>query len=171
MSQREAILLWAVKSSFSRYIARMPDGVIEIAGEVRPVGHGRFAFSGQLTTADDTIVWRSTSGISYLGHGGLLAVHLNEPGIVIIGDTGSFTVATPGVPDARIAIADLLVVARSAGGSFSLEPHLSPNGARMFGNQYPAGQIFDPMTLLLQGDTDPVPSPIQIQDLREAPQT
>jgi hypothetical protein len=166
-----ANMLWGVKSSFRRYVARMPDGVCDISREVTTPGEGQFGFplagfdqgSFEPIGADlarfetsEVVRYRFDGAIRFSAHGGVLDVHIAEPWLDRADDRWSVSCLS-GEGEHRVVLAvgatrlTGVPVAEKQTRAADVEVVdliLAPRGTDLFAGNYPPGEELDPLFLM-----------------------
>jgi hypothetical protein len=151
-------LRWAVKRSFLSYLSRLPDGRMS-------------ATDGAVQAAGDEVVWEAATGdtppvseeadrvltfagdLRYGGHGGLLFVRLADPHVTLRGDLGELSVLDTfsQINEARISLVTFGIARRDHTPGYEVisadEVRLTDRGAEVFNMVYPAGELFEPLTM------------------------
>jgi Htaa protein len=154
-------LRWGIKNSFVQYVRRMPDGRAWVGGGAVPVGAYEVVFppveAGTRPTEHGAAdrFWAFGGDVRFAGHSGLLVVRIAFPVITLRHDTAELTVAgqTEEESARRMPLATLHLVAEPAPEGVerwsSTDVRLTPAGAALFNDVYPAGEVLDPLTLTL----------------------
>jgi hypothetical protein len=157
----DAELVWGFKESFRAYI----DGAIA-NGEWTTTGNASydtplFTWSGGAgdTDADGALTVRFSAAVRFTGHGGILDTTVENPRIVIDGDTALLLLDVHGTTQAGDAVdasavefaeLDLAAADRTRDGDaltvVGIPAVLTEAGAAAFGT-YDAGETLDPITL------------------------
>ena len=151
-------LRWAVKRSFLDYLSRVPDGRMS-------------ATDGAVLADSDEVVWQAaTDGtplvsdtadrvltfagdLRYGGHGGLLFVRLADPHVTLRHDVGELSVLDTfsQTNGARTSLVTFGISRRGHTPGYEVisadEVRLTDHGAEVFNMAYPAGELFEPLTI------------------------
>lgn len=157
----DAGLLWSVKRSLLRYVRRLPDGVVSVAGGTGLTPDLSFHFPLRDADAFDTTsgegVVRFGGALSLSGHSGMMAVVLDDlilrvrsddseaPSITvldlsILGQNGDRSPFVSGTLSAEVEFDDSLQLTCA-------EPLLTAEGSELLGDVYPVGSVFDPLVV------------------------
>ncbi|MGD6979063.1 MULTISPECIES: HtaA domain-containing protein [Citricoccus] len=154
-SALRAGLSWGVKGSFTRYVASMPDGRYGAGHGATETADGAFFFelddaSGYDPRAQEGLV-KYRGDVRFKAHGGMLFVMIVDPWLEFHEDGVLLTVVdAERWPDRdhRITLATLRPDER---GSRGLPPgwrcqeaRLSAEGAAVFNDVYPVGEVLEP---------------------------
>lgn len=135
---------WPIKASLRRYIEGLPDGSISAAGGV-VVDKATFRWPATVQTDGQRTVYSGRGELFMSGHGGVLAIALSTPTLVVTPRGGTVAVDYPWAsPSAEppIVIAQLTPTPDSA--TFAVS--LTDDGAELF-NNYAAGAEMAPIKL------------------------
>lgn len=151
-------LRWAVKLSFLDYLSRLPDGRMSVTHGAVHTGGDEVVWQtatsdGTMTAGGDARTFRFGGDLRYAGHGGLLFLRLAEPHVTLRGDAGDLSVLdTFGeVEGGRLRLVTFEVSRRSLETEhevISADPvRLTEEGAAVFNQVYPVGELFEPFTI------------------------
>lgn len=146
-------LFWGIKRSFLQYIARMPDGDCSVTDGADPDVDARFRFAvdriSPVVDHEWTVLCRGD--VRFAGHHGMLFVQIADPMLTIRGTSGHLSVVDgpavrEGVRDARRTLASFDVVSDPDHADDIVTAtgvRLVAEGAEIFNDVYPAGELFD----------------------------
>jgi len=152
-------LRWAIKRSFLDYIARAPggsgslsDGALATEGRQVVFGPGRGLFP--VPDSDyRSLAFRGT--VTFRAYSGALFVRIANPSVVIRGGAGDLAVDNPfdagSTARLRLATFDIedYLVADGFEHWAAGNVRLAPESCELFNNVYPAGELMEPMTIIL----------------------
>jgi hypothetical protein len=147
---------WGVKSSFTRYIDAMPDGKRGAGHGATETGAGVYFFELDDASGYDPVsgggVVKYRGDVRYKGHQGMLFVMIVDPWIEFRGTTAALTVLDAEhwpKRDRRIELATLALdeaaTRQLPDGWAYLTTQLTEEGAVVFNEVYPVGELLDPV--------------------------
>lgn len=149
-------LHWGIKASFIDYVMRLPDGRGSVSAGAAPSGSQVFVFApdGPGFDVREGVVrtLRFRGDVRFSGHAGMLFLRIADPWITMTEERVELSVADPSgsSSDARIALARLeLETPHPPGGLHAERVALVPEATVHFNDVYPAGEPFDPITVVV----------------------
>jgi hypothetical protein len=147
---------WGVKSSFTRYIDAMPDGMRGAGHGAAETGQGVYFFELEDASGYDPVsregVVKYRGDVRYKGHQGMLFVMIVDPWIEFRNGAAALTVLDAEhwpSRDRRIELATLALneaaTQQLPDGWTHLTTQLTQEGAMVFNEVYPVGEILDPV--------------------------
>jgi hypothetical protein len=171
-STRQPGLHWAVKRTFFNYLARLTDSRMSVTGGATLTDQNEVLWEAAPNSAPavprgaDRVLTFS-GDLRCAGHGGLLFVRVADPHVVLSGDMGELSVVETfsTAEGSRIPLVTFGVAHRAyADGCEVLstaDVRLTDRGAEVFSMNYPAGELFEPITVIWPDhpplDDDPQP--------------
>ncbi|MGW6007880.1 HtaA domain-containing protein [Streptomyces sp. NPDC055210] len=146
-------LRWAIKSSFVAYVARMQDGRAHLGNGVAVNEFNEMIFPLDEDAASGTETFAFGGDVRFVGHFGMLSVHIALPRIVVrAGGRGELTVLDPASRDGgRLRLVTFDLTGRRTEGGIeqwhATDVRLAPEGVELFGDVYEAGEPFAPLTI------------------------
>ena len=165
------VLRWSLRSSFREYVAALQDGEEEVREGAAIDHEGRFAMHSDPAPGDtpnDDLVLTFRGTVSFRGHGGILAVELENPWIHLSQDGGGTVslVVRQGLRGGRrrSVIASFDEARRVHDVLLIGQPRMTSAGVAMLGDVYQPGDLFDPIEIQMNvmrehGANEPPPSP------------
>ncbi len=174
----DGALDWGVKRSFRSYVsggaARGEIATVEPAS-TNPDGTFRFAGAGEADFGGEGDVDAAHAGaVRFTGHDGALDLTIADPRVRIDGDDGTLVVDADGThpdtglpqrfDDIVLATLDASAVQATATDGLvtwrDVTVTLTEDGSEAFGGFYQAGEVMDPLTLVVEADdTGDIPAP------------
>ncbi|MFW6772804.1 HtaA domain-containing protein [Nocardioides sp. CPCC 205120] len=174
-------LRWGIKTSFVEYVRRTPGGTGSVADGAVPVSPTEILFAlapeppapAELPEGT-TRAWAFRGDVRFAGHGGMMFVRVAHPWLVLdgtgtgAGDGATLSIedpyATAGAP--RVPLVTMTLAARPSPEAeadgvelwTAADVRLTPAGAELFNGVYPAGEPFEPVTVVVpagSGQPDP----------------
>ncbi|MFT4051485.1 MAG: HtaA domain-containing protein [Microbacterium sp.] len=134
-------LRWAVKDSFLRYVRVIAAGTVTVSGGAGEHAEGGFFWPlREARRDDDDLVLEFAGSVRFTAHAGFLDVELRDPQLRLGGALSALSVAAE-AGEGRLTIATLV-----GEGGDALVPRLTEAGVPVFGDVYPAGTEFAPLT-------------------------
>lgn len=144
-------LLWGLKASFVEYISSLPDGRIDASEGVWQV-RNNFAFpvSEQPNMPETELHFMGS--VCFVGHGSMMKLDLVDPHLEEHGEKILLSVADQSAtrrPLAELSEVDVITIFGIVKTIF--EARLTEEGSALFNGQYKAGQILEPVVIMLRG--------------------
>lgn len=146
-------LRWGVRRSFLSYVFGMPDGQASVGDGSRALPTEELCWEPDLRPQTDG--WAFRGDVRFEGHAGLMFVRIADPWVARHGTRVELTVADPyGAPDApRLVLATAELSEAEVTGDVQLwrgtDVRLTEDGSAVFNHAYPAGELFEPFTIVL----------------------
>jgi hypothetical protein len=141
-----AALEWAILERFTSYVGSLADGSVELLGSASWTPRRAISFAVDSTEEDGTV--RSSGGVRFVGHGGMLDVTIAELWLRVSDASFEITIAGDS-PDDRFSLAVGALADLLAGKPTDLQ--LTEDGSDLFFQRYPAGHALDPIVLRTVG--------------------
>lgn len=152
-------LRWAVKESFTTYLARMPDGRMSLSEGATLADNQEVVWEPDPKTtfaagpdADRTMAFRGD--VRYGGHGGLLFVQVANPVVTLRGAAGDLTVVDTfsEVEGARITLVTFTVAKLIEAPGFEMvvssDVRLTERGTHLFNDVYQTDEQFEQLSIV-----------------------
>lgn len=144
---------WGIKQSFLRYIGAIDDASINLHGGASMLEAGAFNFEYATSNLDADTKQRTFDfggTVQISAHSGMLALTLHNPRVAVAENHAILSIEkTFDTSSSRIPLCTMTGGGYESLGSDLLwsseHVFLTPEGASVFGGQYPAGQRLDPM--------------------------
>ena len=152
----EFALLWGVRATFVRYVARQPGASASVGGGAASTSDNRFVFPSFSAdaSADSTAAttMEFAGSVQFTAHGGILDLLLADPWLEENRRTLRLSFATRGANGqlSRTAVAELIEkpAGRHDEGRRHWEAKLTQQGSAVFGGMYSPGESLDPVFLI-----------------------
>ena len=154
-------LRWGIKASFLKYVQTVTDGRGWMGAGAFPASENEFVFppiqTGIRTREDGATdrFWAFDGDVRFTGHSGMLFVRIALPVLILRDGGAELTVAGQSEEESaeRLPLVTLLLEEEPAPEGFErwsgTDVRLTQAGAALFNDVYPAGELFDPLTLTL----------------------
>lgn len=132
-------LRWAIKLSFQRYLAALPDGAFSARAGASTIEAHQFLFERVEATND---VLKFKGELEFTGHHGALRVRVVDPWLERTGPSTAVITSMLSEQRIELAKADQLVIQDGVWRSEHVT--LGSGGATMFGGTYAPGEALEP---------------------------
>lgn len=154
IEQARSGLVWGVRSSFVEYV-RDFGGTVELSEGAGTIATGEYYFALADATAFDPETGRGTlrfrGQVHFQGHHGMLSVAIADPSVTFGDSSCTLDVTTDGGP---LKIVELhLGQSNWARGDLrwdAIPSTLAATAVTTFNDSYPAGTMFDPVSIRLE---------------------
>jgi hypothetical protein len=145
-------LLWAVRRSFLRYVASLPDGAEHATRGAIVTDDGRIVFPSDVAASSSGShgsVYAFRGTLVFAGHNGMLNVELSDPHVhVPEGGRGTVSVSTgAGGTGERAVIAAFAQWEVVDGRLMVPAPRLTWSGVALLGGVYEVAELLDPIEI------------------------
>jgi hypothetical protein len=153
-------LVWAIKRSFVQYVRGMPDGHGSVSDGADPVEPDMILFPVAQTPSspvgrDADHCWSFRGDVQFRGHGGMLFVRIAAPQLTVRGMRAQLTIEDPYARAGaeRVPLVELHLE-RGPGPEgaevwLGSDVRLTQPGAALFNDVYPAGELFEQLSVVL----------------------
>ncbi|KRA25444.1 hypothetical protein ASD65_14200 [Microbacterium sp. Root61] len=143
------MLRWGIKRSLLDYVRRFDGGIVHAGAHAG--ADGRTVFPADPSAPEEWdgcgVLAAFSGAVQLRAHGGLLALDIAEPWIVLRGDTSLLTIADPDDARGRSGFVVLVDAAPSVEWRGVSATVLTADGADQFLGTYRAGTGFDPVEI------------------------